>query len=394
MKRTKRKDQKKVHVLEYEKQLTQLLGFNRQRKLSFFLGAGISTSCGLPDWKQLLDLLEKTLIDRGSIIKDDVADCARKCLGEEFNSIVADCLYGSEEVVINESILAIAHSGVNSIVCFNFDDLLEEAFSTELIKHDVVLNGEKFNLNNNHVTIFHPHGYLERLGTSSEFKESKIILSKSDYEQLYKDHYCLTNLIQLSILMTKTVLFVGMSMKDPNTIRLLKKAREVGVFNWHYALVRGFGKHAKDIEQETARLSDMGVIPVWYREHSDIPRIIREISLNTPLSFATKVKAVNKVLIEAIKELSGVINFSAGIGHPMDEARAYSMLKALNKHGINMEVKEVYESAHSNNWADLHAKDLAQLAGLVNDGGKVRVKLSVEYEWGNNLVKKLIDKHK
>lgn len=276
MKKSK-KAVRKLQPYSIEKQIPHLKGLNRKDKLSIFLGAGISVSCGLPDWSSLLDSLREMIEIQGFShdYEDDIANVARAAFGDRFNSVVADCLY-KFGVNISDSALAIANSGIKSIVCFNFDDILEEIFQSECIPHGVTLNGDKFNLNNEHVTIFHPHGYLGRFDSIDEQCSSKIILSKSDYEKLYEDHYCLTNLIQLSMLMTKTVLFVGMSMTDKNILRLLKTARAAGVWGWHYALMKK-GSHENSI-RETKRLREIGVDPVWYKEHSDIPRIIRSFS--------------------------------------------------------------------------------------------------------------------
>lgn len=235
-------------------------------------------SCGLPDWGALLTSLREVTDTRGAHYADDddVPNMARVVFAENFNSVVADCLY-RDGLEISESAIAIAKSGVRSMVCFNFDDVMEETYQSECIQHRVVLNGDKFNLNNDHVTIFHPHGYLSRFDSKEEQQKSEIILSKSDYEGLYQQHYCLTNLIQLSMLMTETVLFVGMSMTDPNIIRLLKKAREVGVWNWHYALMKM--ENEECVVSQTRRLRAIGVDPVWYKAYCDIPRIIQRLSV-------------------------------------------------------------------------------------------------------------------
>jgi NAD-dependent SIR2 family protein deacetylase len=275
--KNKKSNTKKVELYSLEKQVPHLTGLNRKDKLSIFLGAGISVSCGLPDWTTLLNTLKSLIASHGIHLydDDDIANVTRKLFGDKFNTVIADCLYGYG-VTVSETALSIAHSGVKSIVCFNFDDILEETFQSENIRHNVVLNGEKFNLNSEHTTIFHPHGYLGRFDSEAEQKASDIILSKSDYDGLYLDHYCLTNLIQLSMLMTKTVLFVGMSMTDPNIIRLLKEARKIGVRNWHYAFIKRVNEEHS--ASETIRLKSLGVDPVWYKEHSDIPRILKQIS--------------------------------------------------------------------------------------------------------------------
>ncbi len=277
-KKKKDKKTKKLQLYSIEKQVPYLKGLNRKDKLSIFLGAGISVSCGLPDWDSLLETLRSVIESNGVHLceSENIANAARELLGSRFNTVVADCLYG-HGVEVSKSALAVAHSGVKNIVCFNFDDILEEIFQAECIKHSTVLNGAKFNLNNNHTTIFHPHGFLGRFDSEEEQKASNIILSKSDYDGLYLDHYCLTNLIQLSMLMTKTVLFVGMSMTDPNIIRLLKEARRIGVWNWHYALIKQVS--SEKLISETERLRSIGVDPVWYKEYSDIPRILKQISM-------------------------------------------------------------------------------------------------------------------
>lgn len=259
-------------------QISYLKRLNRKDRLSIFLGAGISVSCGLPDWDTLLESLKSLIDNHGIYVSEDadIANTARKIFGDEFNSVVADCLY-KHGLNISDSVRSVAHSGVNNIVCFNFDDILEELFRTECLSHNVVLNGEKFNINEtNHTTIFHPHGYLGRFDSKLEQEKSNIVLSKSDYDNLYQDHYCLTNLIKISILMTKTVIFVGMSMTDPNTIRLLKEIRNIGADSWHYAFMKI--ESEDHLEGETKRLRSLGVYPVWYQEHSDIPGIMKQLS--------------------------------------------------------------------------------------------------------------------
>lgn len=279
MKRETKKNKREIQPYSIKEQIPYLLRLNRKEKLSIFLGAGISASCGLPDWNSLLNSLGSLLDIHGVNISgsDDIANVAREKFGSSFNSKVASCIYNNY-LDISESALSVVRSGVRSIVCFNFDDILEEIFQTEGIPHVVVLNGEKFNLNREYTTIFHPHGYLGRFDSDLEQQKSNIVLSRSDYDNLYDDHYCLTNLIQLSMLMTRTVLFVGMSMTDPNTVRLLKKAREIGVRNWHYALMRVVSE--EQARSETKRLREIGVDPIWYKDHSDIPGIMKKISKN------------------------------------------------------------------------------------------------------------------
>ncbi|GAB3225082.1 SIR2 family protein [Pseudaeromonas pectinilytica] len=277
--RLKNKQPKKttnIQPFELNEQTNKLFHLNNRNKLNIFLGAGISASCGLPDWSELLSRIQSS-IEMCQIKVDtdvDVANIARHIFGNDFNSIVANCLY-QNGLEISETAIAVSKLGVKNIICFNFDDILEEVYQLESIPHNVVLNGETFNQNREYTTIFHPHGYLGRFESPKELCSTEIILSNSDYEKLYVDHYCLTNLLQLSMLLTSSNLFVGMSMTDPNIERLLKKARSVGVRHWHYALMKRGSEEF--VISQTKRLRTLGVDPVWFEEYSDLPRILNKI---------------------------------------------------------------------------------------------------------------------
>lgn len=271
-----KKKKKKYQPFSIEKQIPFLSALNRNNKLALFLGAGVSKGCGLPDWESLLLSLKRKLEIKGCQVNetDDIATLARTHFGNNFNKEVADSLY-QNGLEITSTITSIAKSGIKKIACFNFDDILEEALSTECIQHKVVLNGESFNINKRNITVFHPHGYLGRFDTDKEYVNSNIVLSKTDYDSLYKNHYCLTNLIQISFLLNHSVLFVGMSLTDPNTLRLLKKAREVGSRHWHYALFKCTEKEIQ--RKETNKLRKLGVDPIWFRCYSDLPKIFKRI---------------------------------------------------------------------------------------------------------------------
>ena len=102
---------------------------------------------------------------------------------------------------------------------------------------------------------------------------------------------------------------------------------------------------------------------------------------------------MDKVLNAAIEELSGVINLSTGITHPMDEARAKSLFKKLHQLGVPMDSKDVFDIAISHNWSVNHATYLSKLVKKIISGVNVRVDSHLDYEWGGNLAKKLIEKY-
>jgi hypothetical protein len=82
---------------------------------------------------------------------------------------------------------------------------------------------------------------------------------------------------------------------------------------------------------------------------------------------------VSSSLVErALISLTRTVNMSTGIHHPSDERHAKRLLKALYLCGEPLDVVEVRTWAISNNWEPRHAEDLADLAGKIAAGRRVR----------------------
>jgi len=264
-----------------EEQISHLRILNKRGKLSAFIGAGVSMSCGLPDWQALRTKIKHELSQKNPEIScndEEIEDVARIEFGEEFNSVVAKILYDND-IKISNQIKLLAKSGIERFVCFNFDDLLEEVLQSEIIEHKVILNGQKFNANYNGLIVFHTHGYLERFSSKRKHRNTDIVISKKDYEKLYIDHYCLTNLIQLSVIMNNSVLFVGMSLNDPNMVRLLETSWSLGARHWHTALIRTRSTK-KENKEIVKKFRSFGVEPLWIKSFLQIENILKSIRVS------------------------------------------------------------------------------------------------------------------
>lgn len=90
------------------------------------------------------------------------------------------------------------------------------------------------------------------------------------------------------------------------------------------------------------------------------------------------------VIEKAIEKLSFVINVSTGLAHPLDESRAKELFKELHKRSIIIEYQAVYELARKNGWLERHAKNLAEIAEKIGNGG--RVQISHPRDWGGKAV--------
>jgi len=226
----------------------------KQGWLCLFVGAGVSQSCRLPDWKELA----KGVIDRTvwrykktdtplmPILLKKTLDAdfpllsmrfARQQLGKNFMSTVSEALYSSKVIESDTLRAIVGMSKVRMICCFNFDDVLEHAFEKGKRQFKSVTEGEEIPFLSSDTVIFHPHGYLPRRGRSYARRSRDIVLSEDDYHSLYSSPYSWANIVQLFLLLGHVALFVGCSLTDPNLRRLLDLVVKVRPSHTHYAFL-------------------------------------------------------------------------------------------------------------------------------------------------------------
>ena len=271
---------------------------NSDARLALFVGAGISMGCGLPSWNECVarvlaatwksqpDLIELLLSDRNIL----ATRYARQKAGERFNRIVHGALYEGE-IEISRCVRAIARSGIRHICNFNFDDLIAEALLTEGVDCQIAAPGEPFSASQEGITVYHPHGILPRFYSGQELDSSKIVFSEDDYHNLYSDPYSWANIAQLSLLTSNSVLFIGLSMQDPNLRRLIDIARSRGFTNQHFAVFRDplIGCSRADLpEHKRLRslieldMQSLGVTTWFVDSYEKIAEILERCAANSP----------------------------------------------------------------------------------------------------------------
>jgi hypothetical protein len=238
--------------------LKKLVEAYRGGHLVFVLGAGVSVEHGLPDWNTLLQkLLLSTLQTDSRTPKESTR------LAELFNRVFAPdpliaarylynyycrnfpddplafckaihkAIYESidfdkETDLLKEIRQFCAAAGrspnIDSIISYNYDDLLEtylRRVPLEIPFHPA------FSANSadksEDLLIYHTHGFLPQGGVLSA--ENNVTLSDKAYHEQYADYYGWSNLVQIEKFRNHTCLFIGVSLTDPNTRRLLDIAR-------------------------------------------------------------------------------------------------------------------------------------------------------------------------
>jgi hypothetical protein len=263
---------------QYSAELQDLQNAYRQGRLNLYLGAGVSAASGLPTWKQLVVSMyfRYMKIERWQSIKpfpnylyaigewylnktgeslDIIIRKLKSDLDERgFLSILYDCLYDqlnegnpqnpfstfyqNDLLVQITELVARTDRKINSVVTYNFDDLLEQALSSKSKNHTSVFNANTVPVNGS-LPVYHPHGFMPfNDGNLKENSTGKIILSEDDYNTIANSSNYWANMVQTSLLTQGTGLMIGLSFSDRNLRRLIDLIANIPLHTNNYIFLK------------------------------------------------------------------------------------------------------------------------------------------------------------
>jgi hypothetical protein len=182
--------------------------------------------------------------------------------------------------------------GWDSIVTYNFDDLLGEALDERglaraawAMRGDVKAGdpnalAQKAGQDGLLQSIYHLHGYTPRrlfLITKVAF-----VFSTSQYANVYASRRALLDEVLTRYLANPVhyALYIGCSFGDEAMNDLLRQAAVSLPGRAHYALLKwpGAAKYAQsslaEIDKHAARYLDFGVQPIWFDDFAEVPELI------------------------------------------------------------------------------------------------------------------------
>lgn len=205
----------------------------RQGELALFAGAGVSVPAGLPSWDNLIELAMSRLGDRAPAVPSkmnplDRAEMIRRIDDTILPEVVSEACKAPQH--------ALGHALLNALGCrqnvtTNFDGCFELAAKT--FDDLVVLPEERPSGNQR---------WLLKMHGSYDDPDS-IVLTRSDFVRYDMRYRPAASVVQ-SLVLTRHVLFVGVSLQDDNVLRLVYEVslmRERGELQQHWGTVLHLG---------------------------------------------------------------------------------------------------------------------------------------------------------
>jgi len=263
------------------------------KHVTLLLGAGASTSSGLPGWDTLAARLllrsgsVRTMTAAEQLVKQQdpllVAEGARTALAARWDHRVRTALYqGLEDLTPTALHLATAGHALASrpedttIVTLNFDTLLEDA---------IEIDGE--GLSDSRVDADRPadlHAVHHLHGIASMSHSEAVVLTLSDYNELLGDPDCWQQQLLTSSARQGAIIIAGTSYRDPDVRRWLHVAlKDAPEDNTALVLLarQAFGVPRIEFDAIKDALADQwisaGLVPIILEDFTDAAQIIREL---------------------------------------------------------------------------------------------------------------------
>jgi hypothetical protein len=201
-------------------QADRLAAVAARRELVLFLGAGVSTGAGLPQWGELIEQLAGEIglpaQDLPALRRLDYMDQAhileQRCGNEDLlRQKIAGALH-RQHYALGHGLLA--SLPVAEVVTTNYDQLFELAYTSAGGKTLAVLP---------HAPWPGATGWLLKMHGSID-QPRHIVLTRRDYLRYDEQRAALSGIVQAQLI-TKQMIFVGFSMNDANFLRIADAVR-------------------------------------------------------------------------------------------------------------------------------------------------------------------------
>lgn len=318
-----------------------------------FIGAGLSMRAGYPSWRELLrDMADEIGLDVDQ--EADLAGLVQFCLNKagrtrtRLTRMITE--HFGEEKPIPPIFRSLARLPLRHIWTTNYDTLPERAWKEQRKRLDVKSHDKDVTRENPwcHATLYKMHGTVDH--------PSEVVIARSDYEAYRRTRPGFFHLLT-GQLISRNILFLGISFTDPNLNHLFAIIREAfdDVPPEHFAIVRhpakGDYKTKQQFEYAKRRhslwvddLQNYGIQCVEVDDYADVDALVeaveRRIGMSSVLvsgSFPQGGDPKQRQQVETIAQEIGraiarrQLRLVSGFGLVVGSAALSGMLDELNK---------------------------------------------------------------
>lgn len=264
----------------------------------YFVGAGLSQGAGYPTWAGLLNKLidhaeRQPWVDTAkvaeyrSLMRDSskwlmVAEEVKVDLGSEYQRFMEN-MFANSSIGPTEAHELIVTTEGNMVITINYDDLLERAYVKKLsdIPNKLTYAQSREAANN----FWRERFFILKAHGDAKQDVNSLILSQKDYRRTLYREAGYRSLLQ-SIFTSKSVVFVGVSLADPEFNQLLDYLHDSyhGGGPTHYLLM----DRSKSLMTTSRRyLDDFNIKTIPYDNssgnHAEVTEFLRLVQLEAPL---------------------------------------------------------------------------------------------------------------
>lgn len=245
--------------------IKRIIKAKEQKKLTIFVGAGVSMNSGVPSWGELIKILKN-----GIELDDDENDYLKipqlyyNQRGEkEYYDTVLEALKhkNSSYNPVNEIICSL---NPQHIITTNYDVFFEEVVKNEGYQYSIIKSDSDF------PTAVYPNYIIKMHGC---FEARNIVLKENDYLE-YSQNFPLTESYVKGLFASNLVLFIGFSFSDINLKYILQRVSSILGTSKQPSYIY-FNR--KSSETEKAYLKSKGINPIFY---DDVSEYIQKNNIN------------------------------------------------------------------------------------------------------------------
>lgn len=245
---------------------------------SLFVGAGFSVAAGYPPWPELVEPFRQALgidpiEDLAQLVQyyQDSGVGSRKQVQDHIARAVRAVPQLPADAVELEGHRLLGGLPISSTWTTNYDPLLEESITpNEVIAEDEQLARR---LAPGAKRILKMHGSVPRLGVASD-----LVIARSDFERYEASHPRFWRLLTAEFL-TRSLLFLGFSLEDPNMEQVLRLARllTADAQRQHFAIMKRPNTNPLIFDLKCRDFEAVGIHVIEIADFGEINPILRRL---------------------------------------------------------------------------------------------------------------------